>query len=78
MNAIIFFVILFSLKIDGDVAEIFGDEVQYDPSMTFQQMNLSRPLQKVNILCKVYFYTYWAFFFIQPEFQIYLWLVEIG
>ncbi|GBN06278.1 putative ATP-dependent RNA helicase DDX27, partial [Araneus ventricosus] len=34
------------VSIDGDVDEIFGNEVQYDPSMTFQQMNLSRPLQK--------------------------------
>ncbi|GIY24313.1 probable ATP-dependent RNA helicase DDX27 [Caerostris extrusa] len=32
------------VNIDGD--DIFGDEVKYDPSMTFQQMNLSRPLQK--------------------------------
>ncbi|CAL1293488.1 unnamed protein product [Larinioides sclopetarius] len=34
------------VSIDGDVDAIFGNEVQYDPSMTFQQMNLSRPLQK--------------------------------
>ncbi|XP_055951190.1 probable ATP-dependent RNA helicase DDX27 [Argiope bruennichi] len=34
------------VSIDGDIDRIFGDEVQYDPSMTFQQMNLSRPLQK--------------------------------
>lgn len=35
------------MQIDGD---ILGEEVEYDPSMTFQQMNLSRPLQKVSLL----------------------------